>query len=87
MECPFPLQGGSPWLEPASYETTGAYKTFEMMVRAHGRSSTYSFLLCSLFGDALGLPRGVYLDYPRSTERNAFTGRYNTLFTTFMIQP
>ena len=49
-------------LDPASYVTTGSHDTFEEMVRTHESSPTSSFLLCSLFGDALGLPQGAYLD-------------------------
>ena len=49
------LQEGAPWLDPASYVTTGSHDTFELRVRAHGRSPTSSFLLCSLFSNALGL--------------------------------
>ena len=48
------------------YLTTSVYSSFELMVRAHGRSPTSSHLLCSLFSDALGLPQGIYLDFPRS---------------------
>ena len=51
------LAEGVPLLDPASYVTTGSHHTFELMLRAHGRSPTSSFLLCALFGDALGLPR------------------------------
>ena len=50
------LQEGAPLLDLASYVTTGSRDTFELMVRAHGRSPTCSFLLCSPFSDALGLP-------------------------------
>ena len=32
---------------------------------AHGSSPTSSFLLCSLFVDALGLPHGAYFPRPR----------------------
>ena len=53
---------------PASYATTGVYSTFELMARAHGMSLKSSFLLCSLFCDALSLPRGAYLDFPRPRE-------------------
>ena len=43
------------------YLTTSVYSSFELMVRAHGKSPTSSFLLSSLFSDALGLPRGAIL--------------------------
>ena len=58
------LQEGVPRLDPASYVTTGSHDTFELMVRAHGRSPTSLFLLCFLFSDALGLPSQAYLDSP-----------------------
>ena len=38
----------------------------ELTVRAHGRSPTSSFLLCSLFSDPLGLRSQTCLDFPRS---------------------
>ena len=60
------LQRSFPGPGPASYSTTGVYSLFELMVRAHGRSPTSPFLLCSLFSDALGLLQGAYLDFPRS---------------------
>ena len=62
------LEEDGPRLDPASYVTTGSHNTFEEMVRIHGSSPTSSFLLCSLFGDALGLPHGAYLDFPRPRE-------------------
>ena len=74
-------------LESASYMTTGIYGTFELMLHAHGRSSTSSFLLCSLFCDALDLPQGAYLDFPRPREWEPAAGRYRTLFTAYSIQP
>ena len=55
-------------LVPTSYVTTGSHHAFEHMVRTHGRSPTSSFLLCSLFSDALGLPREAYFDFPRTKE-------------------
>ena len=65
--------------------TTGVYSPFELMVRAHGRSPTSSYLLCSLFSDALGLPQGTYLDFPGSREREVAAGRYRALFAAFGI--
>ena len=53
------------------------------MVRAHGRSPTSSFLLCSLFSDALGLLQEAYLDFPRSREWEVAVDRYRTLFVAF----
>ena len=74
-------------LESASYATTGIYGLFELMFHAHGRSSTSSFLLCSLFCDALDLPQGAYLDFPRPRERETAAGRYRSLFAAYAIQP
>ena len=74
-------------LESASYVTTGIYGTFELMLHAHGRSSTSSFLLCSLFCDALDLPQGAYLDFPRPREWEMAAGRYRTMFAAYAIQP
>ena len=37
--------GGRPRLDPASYVTTDSHDTFELMVRAHGRNPTSSFLM------------------------------------------
>ena len=74
-------------LESASYMTTGIYGTFELMLHAHGRSSTSSFLLCSLFCDALDLPQGPCLDFPRPREWKTAAGRYGTLFAACAIQP
>lgn len=68
--CPGPNRGGVgstlqllelveeaiPWLYPAKYVTTASHSTFELMVRAHGRSPTALFLLYLLFSDALGMP-------------------------------
>ena len=73
-------------LKSASYVTAGIYGTFELMLHAHGRSSTSSFLLCSLFCDALGLPQGAYLDLPRPREWEMAAGRYRTLSAAYTIQ-
>ena len=50
------LQRDVPGPGPASYLTTGVYDSFELMIRSQGRTPTLSFLLCSLFSDAMGLP-------------------------------
>ena len=74
-------------LELAGYVTTGTYGTFELMLRAHGRSPTSSFLLCSLFWDAMDLPQGAYLDFPRPRQWKTAAGRYRVLFAAYDIQP
>ena len=56
------------------------------MVRAHGRSSSSSFLLCSRFSDALGLPQEASLDFPSSKEWEVNVDRYRTLFVAFGIR-
>ena len=53
------LQREVPRPGPASYLTTNIYSSFELMVNAHGRSPTSSFLLCSLLSDALGFPQAA----------------------------
>ena len=80
------LQRGAPGPGSDSYLTTGICSPFELMVRAHGRSPTSSYLLCSLFSDALGLPQGAYLDFPHSREWEAAVGRYRALFAGVGIQ-
>ena len=75
------LQRDVPGPGSATYLTTGVYSSFELMVRVHGRSPTSSFLLCSLFSDALGLPRAAYLDFPHPSEWEEAVGRYRALFT------
>ena len=57
------------------------------MLHAHERSSASSFLLCSLFCDALDLPQGAYLDFPRPRERETAAGRSRMLFAAYAIQP
>ena len=76
------LQEGVPRLNPASYVTSGSHNV-GAKVRTHGRSPTSSFLLCSLFNDALDLPSQAYLDW----ELEAAASRYRSLFTAFEIQP
>ena len=80
------LEEGVHRLDSASHVTTGSHNTFELMVRAHGRDPTPSFLLCSLFSDALGLPSAAYLDLPRPREWESAVSRYCTLFTAFEIR-
>ena len=58
------LLRGFPGLGPDSYSTTRDHSLFELVVRFHGKSPTSSFLLCSLFGDALGLPRRADPSFP-----------------------
>ena len=74
-------------MDPASYVTTGSHDTFEEMVRTHGSSPTSSFLLCSPFGDALGLPQGAYLDFPRPREWRAAASHYREIFAAYGIRP
>ena len=80
------FQRDAPGPGSGSYLTTGVYNSFELMVRAHGRRSTSSYLLCFLLSDALGLPQGTYLDFPRSREWEVAVGRYRALFAAFGIQ-
>ena len=56
-------------------------------MRTHGSSPTSSFLLCPLFGDALGLPQGAYLDFPRPREWRAAAGHYREIFPAYGIRP
>ena len=63
-------------LELASYVTTGIYGTFELMLRAHGRSPTSSFLLCSLFAMRWTCLKGhtlIFLDRGNGKHRPAAT--------------
>ena len=64
--------------EPASYVTTGVHTTFELMVSTFGRNPTSSFVLCSLFSDALDLPQEACLDFPRTGEWKAAATHYLT---------
>ena len=80
------LEEGGPRLVPASYVTTGSHHTCEHMVRTHGRSPTYSFLLCSMFCDALCLPRNTYLDFPRTREWEAGAARCRVVFEAYAIE-
>ena len=56
-------------------------------MRTHGSSPASSFLLRSLFGDALGLPQGAYLDFPRPREWRAAVGHYREIFAAYGIRP
>ena len=71
----------------ASYVTTSSHGTFEKMVRTHGNSPTSSFLSCSLFGDALGLPQGAYLDFHQPREWRAEAGHYREIFAAYGVRP
>ena len=70
----------------ASRPTNGVYSSFELMVRAHRRGPTSSFLLCSSLSNALGLPQAVYLDSPRSRKWGVAVDRYRTLFVVFEVR-
>ena len=80
------LQRGAYGPGSDNYFTAGVYSSFELMVRAHGRSQTSLYLKCSLFSEALGLPQGAYLDFLRSREWEVAAGRYRALFAAFRIQ-
>ena len=80
------LQRGASGPESDSYVTMGVYSSFELMVSAHWRSPTSSYLLCSLCSGALGLLQGAHLDFPRSREREVAVSRYRALFAAFGIQ-
>ena len=81
------LEEDGPRLDPASYVTTGSHDTFEGMVRTRGSSPPSSFLLCSLFADALGLPQGAYLHFPRPREWQAAAGLDRDIFAAYGIRP
>ena len=74
-------------LDPASFVTIGSLDAFEEIVRIHGSSTTYSFLLCTLFGDGLGLPQGAYLDFPRPREWRAAACHYREIFVAYGVRP
>ena len=86
LQFPPLFQRGVPGRGPASCATTAVCSTFELMVRAHGRSLLFSFLLCSLCCDELSLPRREYLDFPRPREWEAIAGRYRALSAAHTIQ-
>ena len=81
------MEAEGPRLEPASYVTTGSHDTFEETVGTTGSSPTSSFLLCSLFGDALGLPHGVYLEFARPRKWRAAAGNHGEVFAMYAIRP
>ena len=56
-------------------------------MRTHGSSPTSSFLLCSLFGVALGLPQGAYVDFPQPREWRAAAGHYREILAAYGIRP
>ena len=89
MPCIFAefLVEDGPRLVPSSYVTAGSHPTFEFMVRTNGRRPTSSVLLCSLFSDALGLPREFYLNFPRTREREVAAAHYRERFAAYVIQP
>lgn len=64
LQFPDLFQRGVPEPEPVSYMTTGVHSTFELMVRALGRSPASTFFLFCLFSDALGLPQGRLSRFP-----------------------
>ena len=80
------LQRDVPGPGPASYSTTGVYNSFELIVRAQGRTPASSFLLCSLFSDALGLPQAAHLDFPCARGWEVAVGCYRALFAAFGIR-
>ena len=80
------LQRDVPRPGPTSYLTTGVYDSFKLMVHSQGRSPISSFLWCSMFSDALGLPQAAYPDFPRSREWEVGVDRYHALFAAFGIQ-
>ena len=66
------LEEGVPQLDPANYFSIGSHNTFELMVRALGRTPTPSSLVCSLFSGALGLLSPAYLEFlpPKGMENS-----------------
>lgn len=81
------LERGFPGPGKASSLTTGFYSPFELIAPVNERNSTTPFILCSPYSDALGMPQGAYLDFPRSTEWEAAVDRFHTLSTVFGIRP
>ena len=80
------LRLGAPGLELASYVMHGAHNKFEAMNRALGRNRTFSFFMCSLFRDFLGLPQGGHLGLLGPMGEKEAAGQYRTLFTAFQIR-
>ena len=62
------LQRGDLGTEPPRYVTARVHTTFELTASTFGRSPTSSFVLCSHFSDALDLPQGACLDFPRTRD-------------------
>ena len=77
------LQRDVPGPGPASYSTTGVYNSFEHIVRARGRSLTFSFLLCSLLAMLWACFKWPTLISPCSREWEVAVGRYRALFAAF----
>lgn len=76
--------------EPASYVATDVHSKFRFMMRALEKIPTSSFILFSLFSDALDLPQGAYLARPPATRgcrKWLSTDTYRALFTAFEIHP
>lgn len=71
---------------PDIYPTSGRYSSLELMVRAHEKSPTSSFLVFALFSDALGLPGGGCINFLRPRGWKAAGGRYRALFAAFEIR-
>ena len=66
--------------------TTAVHTAFELMGSAFGRSPISSFVMCSLFGNALELPQEACLDFPRTREWKAAAAHYRTLFIAYGIR-
>ena len=81
-----PTPAGRPWAGVSQVLDNWRLQLVRAHDTCHGRSLTSSFLLFSLFSDALGLPQEAYLDFPRSREREAAVARYCALFTAFEIR-
>ena len=82
-------------LKSASYVMTDIYGTCELMLRAHGKSQTCSFLLCSLYSMHLsclnGHPsifpgRGNGKRRPAATVRCSLHTPFNRSMSCFEIQ-
>lgn len=69
----------------------GHFDSFEAMVRAHGRSSTSSYLLVTLFCDVVGMDAGDYIYFPRNRSeddgRDQMVQRYRLSFYAHGIKP
>lgn len=78
-------EDGARMLQPASFVTISSHKSFELMVRTRGRSPTSSFLLCSMFSDALSQTQRDFLDFPRPRGWQAAASHYREVFATYAI--